>query len=286
MKTLLDIIQLADGYLKDKGIARSKREAEELIADVLSLRRIDLYLQFERPLEEEELQKCREALKRRGSREPTQYICGKVSFAGLGLTVNKSVLIPRQETEILVEKISNQLRDLPLEGKILLDLCAGSGCIGLALKKRFPLLTVYLSDLSQEALEIAGENAKNNGCDVHLLQGDLFNPFKGKTCDFFVCNPPYVSEKEFVELEPEVRQFEPKVALVGGETGLEFYQRIALELPSYLNSPGRVWMELGRNQGENVKSLFKNSIWTSLQVEPDWSGVDRFFSLERHSFFR
>lgn len=284
MKTILETIRLAEGYLSDKGIPNPRLEAERLIADVFNLNRIDLYMQFDRPIEEEELEKCRQALKRRGNREPSQYISGKIHFAGLKLIVNPSVLIPRQETEILVEKISESLSRMPLEGKIMLDMCTGSGCIGLALKKRFPELNVFLTDISSEALLVASKNAESNACEVTVLEGDLFEPFKGQSCDFFVCNPPYISEKEFQCLDPEVRMFEPKKALVGGVMGTEFYKRLARELPSYLKPSGKAWMEIGHQQGDHVKSIFESSNWTHMAIEKDWSGHDRFFSLERDSF--
>lgn len=268
MKTLFDVIKLSESYLKERGIERPRREAEEVIADALCARRLDLYLQFERPLAEEELQNLREPIMRRGNHEPAAYISGVVQFADLAINVTPDVLIPRPETEILVEKISEYLSDLDLEGKILWDVCCGSGCIGHALKKRFPQLTVILSDLSENALAVA----RSNGHDVLFKQGDLFAPFADEKCDFFVCNPPYVTEEEYASLAPEVKA-EPKMALVGG---LEFYRRIAAEIYAYLNPHGRVWLELGTGQGEAVKKIFEGKG----VVENDWAGHNRFFFLE------
>lgn len=278
MKTLLEILDLTSHYLKEKGIDKSRREAEWLISDCLGVKRIELFLQHERPLLEEELKKCREAMVRRAKGEPAAYISGKVFFAGITVKVTPDVLIPRPETEILFEKICSTLSKEDLQGKTLWDVCTGSGYLGIAIKKRFPELQVVLSDLSEKALAIAKENATQNGVEVELLQGDMFAPFVGRTCDFFVCNPPYISEGEYGDLHREVRDFEPKLALVGGKTGLEFYQRIAVELRQYLNGKG--WLEIGTGQGEKVLTIFREGKWKNCSYEKDWSGHDRYFFIE------
>lgn len=272
MKTVLEIIRLAEGYLKERKLPRARREAEDLVADVLGLRRLDLYVQFERPLVEKELNACREALKRRAAGEPLQYIAGKVEFAGVTIEVNRNVLIPRPETEILIEMIASTLAKESLEGRVLLDLCAGSGYIGIALKKRFPALEVILSDLSEEALAVAQCNAERNGVDVTILQGDLVF----RECDYFVSNPPYVTAEEWLNLDKSVRDFEPKMALIGGPSGLEFYIRIATVLKSYLKLGGKAWFEIGAGQGGPVKEIFQRAGWKNCTVESDWAGHDRF----------
>jgi release factor glutamine methyltransferase len=276
MMTLLEMIRRSEGYLAAKGIERPRREAEEVIADALGLKRLDLYLQFDRLFTEEELPSLRQAIQRRSSREPTAYIAGKVTFAGLFFLVNPDVLIPRPETEILVEKMTQTLGRLPLEKKILWDMCSGSGCIGIALKNRFPALSVVLSDLSEKALDVAKQNALLS--DVSFKQGDLFYPFSGMKCDFFVCNPPYISETEYATLSPEVL-WEPKMALLSGKSGVEFYARIARELKEHLNPGGLAWLELGSGQGPVVKSLFESEGWRC-HYEQDWAGHDRFFFVE------
>ena len=272
MITLLEIIRRSERFLAEKGIERARREAEEVIADVLGLKRLDLYLQFDRPLSESELPSLRNAIQRRSNREPTAYIAGKVTFADLNLLVTPAVLIPRPETEILVEKISQTLSRSDLTDKVLWDVCCGSGCIGLALKKRFPQLQVILSDISEQALEVARLNSEGS---VLLKQGDLFEPFEGMKCDFLVCNPPYVTESEYNHLAPEVLK-EPKLALVGGVDGLDFYRKIAENLKIYLYDPGMTWLEIGTGQGESVKQIFQTHGWRC-HFEKDWSGNDRFF---------
>lgn len=263
MRTIGEIIKLSGEFLK---IERGKRIAEELIAHALGMRRMDLYLQYDRPVVESELTTIREMLKRCAKNEPPEYVMGQVEFYGCQIRVDPRVLIPRQETEILVEKIANVAK----EG-VLWDLCTGSGCIGIALKKANPALQVTLSDVSPEALALASQNARLNHVEVSVLQGDLLEPFQGKRADFIVCNPPYLSEEEYRELDPSVRDFEPKLALVAGVDGAEFYERLEKLLGAYLNPGGQFFFEIGSTQGAVLKALFPKS-----QIEKDWAGHPRF----------
>jgi len=280
MHTILDILNLSTDYLKQKGIERSRRQAEELLSEALGIARMDLYLQFDRPLIDLELERCRNWLKRRGQGEPLSYISGNVEFLGCSLKVTQDVLIPRQETEILAERITEELSTLALDGKVLWDVCCGSGCLGIAIKNRLPALSVALSDISKDALNVAKENALRNEVIVEFFEGDLLNPFIGRKADFFICNPPYIAAREIPTLDVEVRKHEPLLALDGGDSGLDFYRRLALELPNFLNPRGKVWMEIGTGQGKAVKELFQASCWKECNVELDWSGHERFFSLE------
>lgn len=280
MRTILEILTLATDYLKQKGIQNPRRQAEELLSQALGLERMGLYLDFDRPVIDNELVRCRAWLQRRGQGEPLQYISGQMEFFDCQIKVTPAVLIPRQETEILVDKISKELEKISLKNKVLWDVCCGSGCIGIALKKRFPELRICLSDISSAALDIAKENAVTNEVDVECFQGDLLNPFKGKVADFIVCNPPYVTKKEHETLDIEVRDYEPKQALIAGESGLEFYYRLANDLPELLMSKGRVWLEMGTGQGSAIQKAFQASCWKTCCVESDWSGHERFFSLE------
>lgn len=279
-KTILEVVRLSTEYLKQKGIDSPRRQAEELISDVLGVARMQLYLEFDRPLISQELDKCRESLSRRGKGEPASYISGKVEFHGCTLKVNRHVLIPRQETGILVDMVIKQLATQSLEGKILWDVCCGSGCIGIALKKRFPELQVLLSDFSADALDVAKENARQNDVEVTALQGDLLAPFAGKKAHYFICNPPYVSEAEYPTLDPEVRDYEPRLALVAGNGGLEFYERLSKELMGYLHPSAMGCFEIGHTQGCGVQALFSGHPWKQNRIEKDWAGHDRFFFLE------
>lgn len=269
MKTILEILCTSLAFLQARAPLVSRREVEEVIAYGLGMKRIDLYLQWDRPLTEEELVVLRPLLKRLAEQEPAAYIIGSVPFYGMTLKVTPAVLIPRPETEQLVDKIVRELKQEEVEGKVAWDLCCGSGCIGHALKKRFPTLSVVLSDLSELAIAVAREN----GTGVAFRQGDLFAPFEGEKCDFLVCNPPYVTEAEYALLTPAVKA-EPKMALVGGTS---FYERLAEALPCYLRRGGRAWLEIGADQGEAVAQIFGGKG----RVEKDWSGRDRFFSLEQ-----
>jgi release factor glutamine methyltransferase len=275
MKTLSEVLKLSTEFLQKKGIDRARRQVEELISYVLKLPRIELYMQFDRPMIENELTELREAIKRRAEGEPWQYIAGEVEFLGCRLKVNKNVLIPRQETEILVDRILQELPETPVE---IWDVCTGSGCIGIALKKKRPDCKVVLSDISPQALIVAKENAEKNGVEVEFLQGDLLGPFQGKA-DIIVCNPPYITEKDYASLDREVREWEPKTALVGGLSGFEIYQRLSTDLPRYLNPSGKVYFEIGTGMGEQIKNLFDPRTWKSVQIAQDWSSHDRFLTL-------
>jgi release factor glutamine methyltransferase len=275
MKTIEQVLKLSIEHLQKKGIKNPRRQAEEVIADALEIGRLDLYTRFHCPLTDPELEKCREAIMRRGRGEPSQYIRGQVEFLNCILKVTPDVLIPRQETEILAEKVIVYLMKENLKGKVLWDVCCGSGCLGISIKKKFPELSVSLADISEKALDIAKENAERNDAEVTSLLGDLLSTFAGQSADFFVCNPPYISESEFNDLEIEVKQ-EPRNALIAGKTGLEFYRRLAEELPNYLKPNARIWFEIGYKQGEEIKQLFSKAPWASCEIQKDWSGHERF----------
>lgn len=266
MKSLGEIIKLSQQFLEERGISRGKRVAEEIIAHVLGFNRMDLYLQFDKPLVEQELISIREMIRRCGKNEPLEYVMGVVEFFGCQIKVNPNVLIPRPETEILVEKIAKRAKS-----GVLWDLCTGSGCIGIALKKANPELEVTLSDISKEALEQAGENARLNGVKVTLLQSDLLSAFQNQKADWIVCNPPYVSEGEYQMLEPSVKNFEPKLALVGGVRGTENYERLAKSLPLHLNQGAEYFFEIGSFQKVALQQIFPDC-----QIENDWAGHPRF----------
>jgi release factor glutamine methyltransferase len=280
MKTVLEILNRATEYLQQKNIPHPRREAEDLIGDALNLTRIQLYLDHERPLQEAELEMLRQRLRRRGNREPGAYIHGETEFYGCSLAVNPHVLIPRQETEILTDKIVRRLQQEELAGKQFWDVCTGSGCLAIAIKKRFPALEVKAADLCAKALETAASNAAKNDVEITFLQGDLLHPFEAQKAHFIVCNPPYIAEQDYMQLEPEVRDFEPRLALVGGATGLEYYQRLAQALPSFMAPQGLAWFEIGAGQGLAIQTLFSGQLWKKSVWEGDWSGQDRFFFLE------
>lgn len=280
MKTLGEVLQLSVKYLEDHQVVRARRIAEELLRHLLKLERVQLYMQFDRPLEEKELLIYRDWLKRKGKGEPLEYLIQEISFFDCIIGVNPDVLIPRQETEILLSKACQIIKAQDYKGKIAWDLCCGSGCLGIGLKKALPDVHVCLSDLSEAALGVAKKNIEKNKLDIQVLQGNLLEPFRGQKADFILCNPPYVAEEEYPSLDREVRDFEPKLALVAKREGLEFYEALAEQLPAHLNPRARVFFEIGEAQGPGVLALFGASCWKTKYIEKDWAGHDRFFFLE------
>jgi len=280
MKTISDILPLSKKYLEQHQISTARRDAEEIIAHVLKVKRIDLYMRFDAPLQEDELIKIRHLLKKRAKKEPLEYVLGSLSFFGCEIEVNSAVLIPRVETEILLAKACEKIGKSELQGKKAWDLCTGSGCIGIGLKKKFPSFDVILSDISNEALEVAKLNAAKNEVDVQFYLGDLLVPFAGMKADIVFANPPYVSKKEYEDLDFSVKNFEPSLALFAERDGYAFYFRLAKELPHFLNTQALLFLEVGAGQGNQVQEIFSGPEWKHRRVEKDWSGQDRFFFLE------
>lgn len=280
MKNIGQILSDISLQLEKQDVSLPKREAENLLCDFLNCSRTELYLNFNEQLRMRDIEQIDAWVQQLLEGKPLAYISEKIQFYGCDFKINSSVLIPRQETEILVDQIVSQLKKENLKGKKLWDCCCGSGCIGIAIKKALPDLTVDLSDISATALELAKENAEINGVEVAFRKGDLLDPFRNEKTHYFVCNPPYISESEYHQLNREVKNFEPHQALVAGVSGLEYYERLAEELSAYLYPHGKVWLEIGYRQGEEVQEIFKSSIWKKKLVERDWSGHSRFFFLE------
>ena len=280
MRTIHELLrETADAFVSC-GWMEPRREAETLLCELLHCSRSFLYLNREQFLTVQEWQRCRSWIERRLRGEPLAYLSGRIEFYGCTLAVTPAVLVPRPETELLVDKIVNSLKKESLQGRVLWDLCCGSGCIGIALKKAFPSLAVYLSDLSVEAVALAAQNAAANGVAVTVLHGDLFTPFLGMKAHYVVCNPPYISEEEYATLDRGVKDYEPRLALVGGNSGLELYERLACDLSRHLHPKAKVWLEIGYRQGETVPSLFRTIHWRKRELSHDWAGHPRFFLLE------
>lgn len=277
MKTIAEIITLSTEFLTQHHIEHARRFSEELLAFILKMKRLDLYLQYDRPLIDPEILAMREYLKRCAAGEPVPYILGKVDFYGCQIAVSPDVLIPRPETEILVDLVKKRIG---LDKKILWDLCTGSGCVGLGLKRSCPNLTVVLSDISEKALAMARRNKELNQLDVECRLGDLLIPFTNEKADIVICNPPYISNFDYQKLDRSVRDFEPSIALLAGEKGVDFYERLSRELPSHLNPKARVFLEIGYDQGPAVQEIFNRAPWGHFELLKDWSGHDRFFFLE------
>ena len=229
------------------------------------------YLAYpEEAISPEQERQYREALAQREQRIPLQQITGEQEFMGLSFLVNEYVLIPRQDTEILVEETAKFLQD----GMRYLDPCTGSGCILLSLKTLRPGAEGEGADLSPEALKVAGKNRERLGLEARLTESDLFDKIEG-TFDVIVSNPPYIKREEIESLMDEVRLHEPYMALDGHEDGLYFYRRIAKEAPGYLRKGGGLFLEIGWDQGESVSELLRQQGFSDVKVVKDLAGLDR-----------
>jgi release factor glutamine methyltransferase len=264
--------------LEEKNILVPRYSLERLLGNMLECMPKDVYLHFDKKIDRE---KFNNLLEQRLLGKPIEYILQTAYFCGLEFFINGDVLIPRQETEILVELISKKLSNKDLKGKILLDLCTGSGCIGISLKKRFPNLEVILSDICPKALEVAKKNATKNNVEVSAICGDFLEPFSGLKADFIVSNPPYISLDEYPQLSKEVKDFEPQKALTAGNNGLYFYEQFKNKAPSFLNPKAKVFFEIGYLQKNSLQKIYsETSFFIKKEFLKDLSGKDRFFFLE------
>ena len=277
---LLDILGETSSFFSSREIENPRLQAELLLADVLDLRRLDLYLQFERLLTADEVDAYREHVKKRLQRVPLQYITGEAGFRQLMLEVSPGVLIPRPETEVLVEAVLECLdgRTAPR----VLDLGCGSGAIALSIAHEHATARLVAADVAPEALETTRRNAERSGVSerVETVCGDLFEPLRrGGVPERFaaiVSNPPYVRREEIEALEPEVREHEPLLALDGGEDGLDFYRRIAAEAGDFLQSEGLLALEVGADQAALVSDLLAASgRFEVVEVRPDFNEIPR-----------
>ena len=277
MLTVLETINKSTEYLAKKGIDSARTNAELLLADILHCKRLDLYLMYDRPLTEDELAKFREHLKRRGTFEPVQYIIGSVEFYGLKLKVSSSVLIPRPETEILVETIINSAK--MQEGLNILDIGTGSGNISIALATHLLNDRITGIDVSEDAITIARENVIEHKLNerIKLIRGDIFdmNLSEISTYDIIVSNPPYVSKKEYSGVQEEIKHYEPEIAVTDFSSGLKFYERIITLSSKLLNTPGKLFFELGQGQSEKVKDLLIKNSFKEVSVIKDYQNIDR-----------
>ncbi|MCH2175318.1 MAG: peptide chain release factor N(5)-glutamine methyltransferase [Lentisphaeria bacterium] len=281
MKTILEILKSSEDYLS-KNISSSPRsDAEYMISHALGLKRLDLYVQFDRPLDDNELGEIRPLLKRCASGEPVQYILGSAAFLDFELAVGPGVLVPRPETELLVEEA---LKNLPKQGQVL-DLCTGSGCILFGLyrgAKDAELYTWTGTDLSEDALNWAKKNQDALSLPaIQFKQGDLFTPVVGQSFDLITANPPYIGQSEKPSLETNVIDHEPEMALFAEEEGLALYQQIAKQLPQYLNEGGYFVTEIGCTQGPAVQEMLEKAGLSDVQVIKDYRGLDRMVSAKK-----
>lgn len=281
---MLEVIQRSSDFLARKGVDSPRLQIELLLAHVLQMPRMKLYLNFERPLSEPELETLRGLVKRRGEREPLQHIVGSTSFCGYEIAVTRDVLIPRPETELLAELGWQFLGALSADAPSILDFGTGSGCLAIALARKVTAAKVVAVDISEAALAVARQNAARNEVDARItfLMGDGFDALSdGASFDLIVSNPPYIPSAEIAELQPEVREFDPRSALDGGADGLEFYRRLATGAGAYLKPGGRLMLELGDGQGGAVGGLLHAAGWVVERLEKDYSGRERILIARR-----
>jgi release factor glutamine methyltransferase len=271
--TVLEVLQSSTGYFKNRGIESPRLNAEHLLAHVLGRKRIELYLEFERALMETELAPLRELVKRRGQGEPLQHLLGTVEFAGHTFLCDKRALVPRPETEQLVERLQSRIENR--ESKIL-DVGTGSGVIALSLAAKFPEAQITATDVSGDALALARENADRLGLANRLtfLKSDLMTSVT-HVYDLIVANLPYVAATDRATLSREVLH-DPELALFGGEHGDEMVRKLIEEAPSHLAPGGLLALELGLGQAEDLAAMMAEKNYHDIETERDYGGVIRF----------
>lgn len=270
---------LADGsaYLDGKGIGEPALNAELLLCDLLGLRRGTMRLDSSRRLTTAELHRYLEFLIRRGRHEPLQYILGQTEFYGEYLSLSPHVLIPRPETELLVETVLGLFRERMGDPLSMLDLGTGSGNIAIPLAKRLPHVHIDAVDISPEAISGAAGNVRRHRLEkqITLIQADMQSFRPVRRYDAIVSNPPYVSEQEFLQLQPEIRDFEPADAVTDHADGLTFYRYIAAIGKTHLTPGGAIVLEIAYNQGEQVVEILHSAGYSPITVLKDYSGHDR-----------
>ncbi|MCJ7728496.1 MAG: peptide chain release factor N(5)-glutamine methyltransferase [Sedimentisphaerales bacterium] len=295
--TIRKLLNWVTEYLKNKGVDVPRLSAELLLSHVLGLKRIELYTQFNKAVESEQLSQLRELVKRASEHEPIAYLTGKREFYSLDFEITGDCLIPRPETELLVERAIEFLRardgrqpavSLPAPSVIegpnpyVCDLCTGCACVAVAIARNFANCRIVATDISDAALEVAERNITRHGLGgrIELLRGDLFEPIipglGAAKFDLIVCNPPYVSEPEFKKLAKNVRDFEPKVALAAGADGLDIIKRVIADAGQFLKPASALMLEIGNEQGPVVHKLLEaTGCFDAITIEKDYNKLDR-----------
>jgi release factor glutamine methyltransferase len=277
---LQDWLQTATRTLTEAGIPDGRREAETLIAHILNRPRLDLYRVDDLALAPDQQESFAGLIRRRASREPLQYILGTQEFWGLEFQVTTDTLIPRPETELLIEAVLERFGRLtpPIT---LVDLCTGSGCLAVTLATLYPTSRILATDRSPAALDVARSNALRHGMTgrIEFLEGDLLEPLASMSLhhriDVITANPPYVPTGELDRLQPEVRFHEPRLALDGGRDGLDYYRRILPGALEFLCRGGHLFLEVGVRQAIPVRDMAEQMGWRIDQIKKDLSGIDR-----------
>lgn len=270
-----DVLKNTTERLRRAGIDTANLDAKLLLCKFLKKDKLFLVVNSEKEIEIDE--KFMELVSRREKHEPMQYILGKAEFYGLDFKVNKNVLIPRPDTEVLVEKVISFVKN---NSYAILDIGTGSGCIPISILVNCPNAKAYAADISADAIEVAKENAKLNNVDnkINFLNIDILNDFPDFSIDCIVSNPPYIEEEVIPTLMEDVRNFEPYIALSGGADGLVFYRRIAQEGYKILRKGGLIAFEVGYTQAKAVEEILKKNGFTQTEIIKDLAGIERIVS--------
>lgn len=269
---------------KNKGIINSEREAEILLSYSLEMSRSEIYLNSDRVLKDIEKTQLEKKIQKRIEKIPLQYITKHQEFMGMDFLVEKGVLIPRPETEILVEEVIKKLKNYKCSNNLeVADLGTGTGIIAVSIAKFIEDIIIYATDISKISLQTALKNAQKHACKdkIIFLQGDLFEPFIGRieknSLDGIISNPPYIDSYDFKLLPPEIKDNEPKIALFGGIDGLDYYRKIIRKSPQYLKKNGFIALEVGLNQSKIVKELIirENNFYQNIEIIKDYLGIER-----------
>ena len=276
---IIDILKWGEDYFKTKGFESPKQEIEWLLCDLLELKRIDLYVKFEDKINDVNLNKLKSWINRRVKREPLQYITGETEFYGLKFKTTPQALIPRPETERLVEIALHNIGE-DSDSK-LLEIGTGSGCISIAISNEKPTLNILSIDISKGALELAEINADLNNCkNIKFLKMDFLNDTPKGKFDILLSNPPYIPVKEIEGIMPEVKNYEPRIALTDNEDGLVFYHRIAKKVKTLIKPKGVILLEVGTgDHPQKVFSLFKQAGYNQLELIKDFNNNERILKI-------
>jgi len=274
--TILYVLTKSQEYLKSKLVSSYRLDAELLLADTLKMNRVNLYTKFDQKLTEEQKNIYRDKIKQRGTHKPVAYILGNKNFYKYNFLVNENVLIPRPETEELVEWVLQENTDNEIE---VLDLATGSGCIAICLSKERPNWKLAASDISGPALEVAKENIKLHNVQIEVIQSDLFKNLNSKKFSLIVSNPPYIPIEEKESLETDVKDFEPHLALFLNRP-LEFYQNFLEQAKNFLEPQGKIYIETHHNWANIIQELAKKLSYKNIVIKKDLSHKERFIRLE------
>jgi release factor glutamine methyltransferase len=285
--TVLEVIQRSTQFLTRKGVDAPRLQTELLLAHLLKIPRMQLYLDFERTLTPAEVDGLRGLIQRRGQREPLQHITGTISFCGLELHVDRRALIPRPETELLAERGWQFLQErsrTQQQRPVALDFGTGTGCLAIVLAHHCPDALVYALDLSSAALALARQNAQRHPTPrpIEFIEGAELQALPPSLrFDLLVSNPPYIPTAEIDQLQPEVRDHDPRTALDGGQDGLDVYRYLATEAPAFLNPAGRLMVEIGDDQAVALRALFKAQNWVVESLDDDYNQRPRILVAHR-----